>query len=321
MSPTTRKPIRSDRLRFLFLIAVPVLLAGRPDAREHGALVGDVQADDTLPSYLGQPRPGTDPVLFAEGIVSTDAGMYGTVVFSPGMTEAFWVEDEDPGLFFARVVDGEWSAPERFPFPDGYRLSSPFFSHDGRRLYFMVAVRGAGGMDQDEKIWVVDRSGGGWGEPRELDPVVNSLKMHWQFSLDRAGNVYFMAEGADIYVSELRNGAYQEPVPLPPPVNTEAPESSPNISPDGDFLLFDRWFESSPYVRIMVSFREPGGGWSEPIDLSPYTKSEGNDSAARLSPDGKYLFFQSAREGGDPNRSVYWMEAGFLETLRPARSR
>jgi len=266
MSSRTRESIRTDRLRPLLLIVMPVLLACRSGGREPGSLMGEIQADDTLSAYLGQPRPGPDPVLFAEGIVSTDAGMYGTVVFAPDMTEAFWVEDEDPGLFFARVVDGEWGAPERLPFPEGYRLSSPFFSHDGRRLYFM-------------------------------------------------------AEGADIYVSELRNGAYHEPVPLPSPVNTEAPESSPNISPDGDLLLFDRWFESPPYVRIMVSFRERGGGWSEPIDLSPYTKSEGNDSAARLSPDGKYLFFQSAREGSDPNRSVYWVEAGFLETLRPERSR
>lgn len=109
---------------------------------------------------------------------------------------------------------------------------------------------------------------------------------------------------------------------LPDPINTDAPETGPNVSPDGSFLLFDRWFDSLPYIRIMVSFRSDQGEWSQPVDLSPYTRSEGNDSAARLSPDGKYLFFQSQRAGSDPNRSVYWMKADFIEALlRSARWR
>jgi hypothetical protein len=140
--------------------------------------------------------------------------------------------------------------------------------------------------------------------------------MHWQFSLDEGGNVWFMGEGADLYFSAREGEGYEEPDLLPPPINTEAPESSPHISPDGTTLLFDRWFETRPFVRIMVSFRNGDGSWSDPVDLSPYTQSEGNDSCARLTPDGRYLFFQSVREGSDPNRSLYWMEAGFLNALR-----
>lgn len=316
--PTSRGKVRRTwRSRLLFLTPVLPLLIGGPMTGEPSTPARRPQVGDTLSYFLGQPRPGPEPELFAEGIVSTDGGMYGTVVFSPDQTMAFWAKDEERGLFFSRYSGGEWSAPAEFPFPREYRLSSPFFSVNGRRLYFLVAGQDEAGMDRDEKIWVVDRVGDGWGEPSELDPVVNSLNKHWQFSLDRSGNVFFMAESADIYVSELRDGRYGAPTRLPSPVNTNAPESSPNISPDGDFLLFDRWFETPPYVRIMVSFRGPDGGWGEPVDLSPYTKSEGNDSAARISPDGRYLFFQSAREGSDPNRSVFWMEAAFLEGLRP----
>ena len=271
---------------------------------------------DTAALYLGQPRPGREPVLFAEGIVSTADGMYGTVVFSPAGDEAFWTKDEHPGLFFSRLTGGRWTAPEEFPFPAGYRLNSPFFSHDGRRLYFLAASRGPDGMDRDDRIWVADRLENGWGEPRELDPRVNSVSKHFQFSLDREGNVFFGGDGADIYIAEWRDGAYLAPARLPAPVNGAAPEMSPQISPDGTLLLFDRFFDSPPWVRIMASFRRPGGEWSAPVDLSPYTRSEGNDSGARLSPDGQYLFFQSAREGSDPNRSVYWMEAAFLDSLR-----
>lgn len=45
----------------------------------------------------------------------------------------------------------------------------------------------------------------------------------------------------------------------------------------------------------MVSFREASREWGEPVDMSEVLGNEGNDSCARISPDGKYLFFQSVR--------------------------
>lgn len=309
--------IRAGRHLILPLLA-GALLFPAPSARalESPCPSGVLQDRDTTALYLGESPPGAEPRLFARGIVSTSGGMYGTVVFSPGQDEAFWVKDEHPGLFFSRLVAGAWTAPAEFPFEEGYRLNSPFLSLDGNQLYFLAARRGPDGMDADDRIWVADRRGDGWGVPRELDAMVNSVKKHFQFSVDRNGSVYFGGQGADIYVSQRRDGQYGAPQRLSSPINTAAPETSPHISPDGSLLLFDRWFQEFPWVRIMASFRGPDGEWSATVDLSPYTKSEGNDSGARLSPDGRYLFFQSVREGSDPNRSVYWMDAGFLEELR-----
>ena len=316
--------MRSQVPLCLLLQAALLGMPGTPRALvepDPGSSSGWRQQRDTTTDYLGQPRPDTLPVLFAQGVVSTTDGIYGTVVFSPGQDEAVWAEDKRSELFFSRLERGHWSTPSTFPFVEGYRLSSPFFSADGERLYFLAARHGAGGVDEGDEIWVVDRKGDGWGEPRDLDPVLHSVgDKHWQFSVAENGDVYFGGEGADLYVAEFRDGDYGEPVRLPDPIRTDAPETGPNIAPDGSFLLFDRWFDSSPYVRIMVSFRSEVGAWSEPVDLSPYTRSEGNDSAARLSPDGKYLFFQSQRTGSDPNRSVYWMKADFIEGLRRSAS-
>lgn len=302
---------RPGRLMALIIAFAPAFSACEAQEVEPGPPFREKPTD-----YFGELRPGATPIQFAPGVVSTPEGMYGTVVFSPDQTQAFWAKDEHPGLFFSRLTDGVWTPPGEFPFPQGSRLSSPFFSHDGRCLCFLVAGRDADGMDTGEKIWVVEKEGDGWGEPRELDHQVNSVKKHWQFSLDEEGSVYFGGDGADIYVSAFREGEYEPPVRLSGPINTDAPESSPHISPDGEILLFDRWFQTSPYVRIMASFRNQDGRWSVPVDLSPYTRSEGNDSAARLSRDGKYLFFQSVREGSYPGRSVYWMDAAFIQDLR-----
>jgi hypothetical protein len=253
-------PLR--RTRLLWSPLLPILLSGATVAGgcsgfREGAPSPREDIPDTTTAYLSQPFPGVEPVLFAEGIVSTEGGLYGTVVFSPAGDEAFWAMDEDPALYFSRLSGGDWTAPAPFPFRDDYRLSSPVFSADGEKLYFLAAFHGPSGIDEDERIWVVERSGNGWGEPRELDPRVNSVSKHFQFSVNGRGDVYFGGEGADIYLAEWKDGAYLTPVRLPAPINTTAPEVSPEISALGDFLLFDRFFDSPPYVRIMVSSRSP----------------------------------------------------------------
>jgi Tol biopolymer transport system component len=39
--------------------------------------------------------------------------------------------------------------------------------------------------------------------------------------------------------------------------------------------------------------------------------------AARVTPDGKYLFFMSDRPGSARERSIYWVDAKVIEELRP----
>ena len=290
------------------------ILGGDQPSAEAAGQSSAASADQPW-AYMGQPRPGRSPEIFAEGIVSTEAGMYGTIVFSPDLSEAVWGPEGVPWLLLSRVEGDEWTEPERLQFVPDHGLTSPFFSPDGQSLYFLAGPTGAHGEEDD--IWLVHREGTGWGEPKRLDPTISAISTHWQFSLDSGGNLYFMSEGADIFRADYRDGRYSVPTRLPAPINTDAPETGPFISPDGSFLLFDRWFDSSPFIRIMVSFRDSSGDWGEPVDMSEVLGNESNDSAARVSPDGKYLFFQSVREGSSPSRSLYWVDAGVIESLRP----
>ena len=88
---------------------------------------------DDLPAhlrYLGQTPPGTTPVLFAPGIVSTDAVEL-NAVFAPDGREFFFsrlVQGEDtlqypegtrPVMHHMRIEGGTWSAPRPLLlFPD-----------------------------------------------------------------------------------------------------------------------------------------------------------------------------------------------------------
>jgi hypothetical protein len=40
---------------------------------------------------------------------------------------------------------------------------------------------------------------------------------------------------------------------------------------------------------------------------------------ARVTPDGKYIFFQSNRAESGASRGLYWVEAAVIEELRPKK--
>ena len=131
--------------------------------------------------------------------------------------------------------------------------------------------------------------------------------MHWQFSMDRHGNVYLSAGGGigGIACARFENGRYRAPEKLPAPVNVphtpeeryRAGELGPFISPGGDYLIFTKFGNGA---GLWVTFRQSDGSWGEPKNLSERLGGAGNDSAPQVTPDGKYLFFQSVRPGSAP---------------------
>jgi ankyrin repeat protein len=293
--------------------AVAALLAGK------GADRGPERFPRLSGPYLGQPPPGMTPQLFAKGIASTRQGVYGTIVFSLEHGEAFWHPEGD-GVLFTRTEGGLWGPPRAFPFAARPSINVPFLSADDRRLYFMAGTRNSAGIVDREAIWFVERTSGGWSEPRSLDPIVNSVAMHWQFALDRDGNIYLSADGG-IRRARFENGRYLAPELLPAPVNVpQKPEDryraghvGPFVSPKGDYLIFTKFGSG---IGLWVSFRQPDGSWGEPKNLSERLGGSGNDSAAQVTPDGRYLFFQSVRPGSAPSRSFYWVDASVIESLR-----
>ena len=304
------------------MAAVSAFLAAK------GADKSDIRFPVLEGAYLGQKPPGDKPELFAPGIVSSIWGLHSTAVFSPDGSEVYWAPMisypgevySRGGLLMMRRIDGRWTAPEWAPFsgPD-VEDDVPFFSSDGTRLYF-ISRRPLPGETQmgSEKIWYVDRAASGWSEPRPLDPNVNSMHMHWEFSMDLAGNVYFAGNSPgglgmnDLYMARFTQGRYKKPVNLGPPVNSAAGEESPFISHDGSYLLFSRKYD------LWVSFRGKDGAWSEPVNLGPGVNSPSIELCPMVTADGKYLFFLSQRDG---ESHPYWVRADIIEKLRPAATK
>jgi ankyrin repeat protein len=289
---------------------------------EKGAEDKPIQFPDLEGDYMGQKPPGDTPEMFAPGIVSSIWGLHSTAAFSPDGNTVMWAPMiEVPGriysiggILMSERKKGRWTIPHFAPFTGDEEGDVPFFSPDGKRVYFMSRMPLPDvPKSEKERIWFVDRTVEGWSEPKAVDSSVNDYPHHWQISVDTHHTIFFSSsipEGhgeGDIYCSKLADGKWQKPVNLGPPINTDKGEGMPFIAPDSSYLLFSRTY------NLYISYSKEDGGWTDPVNLGTPINSPGIDICPIVSPDGKYLFFLSQR-GGESH--IWWVDAGFIKKLK-----
>ena len=274
--------------------------------------------------YLGQKQPDSIPVIFATGIISSVWGLHSSLAFSPEGNEVYWspmIEIpgqtySEGGIWYMKRINNQWTPPEpaSFSVNFGGNDGEPFFSPDGKRLYFNSDRPNPLQRNQEkENIWYVERSANGWSEPTPVDQVINQMSMHWQFSVDKIGNIYFASDNAggygmqDIYCSRLFKGKYQKPENLGEKINSDKGDMTPYISSDGDYLIYCRELE------LYISYKEKNGNWSEAKSLGTPVNT-GFELCPIVTPDRKYLIFLSGREG---ESHPFWVSAKIIEDLRP----
>jgi ankyrin repeat protein/glyoxylase-like metal-dependent hydrolase (beta-lactamase superfamily II) len=272
--------------------------------------------------YLGQAKPGRKPEVFAPGIVSGRYGLHSNVAFSPDGREAYWTIMIPPHgrgygsgkTLVSREVRGLWTYPVEAVF-DGIPLDDVVIFHpDATKLYDMASrPLSPGGEPGKENIWEWKKIDGTWGQPRPLDEAINNNSLHWQFGVDRKGNIYLTLNipgtigESDIYCSRLVDGRYLTPENLGPGVNSAGRDEFPFVDPDGAYLLFVRDFD------IYVSFPDAEGKWGEARKLGPEINTPEMELLPVVSPDGRYLFFSR-------NQDSYWVDAGIIADLEPQKA-
>jgi hypothetical protein len=308
--------------------------------------------------YLGQPPPGPEPRLFAPGLVSGGGSERDIAVAPDGRTILFGVITARLATIMETRLEGDrWTEPvaASFAADTAYRHFEPCFSADGRRIYFLATRPTAGETRQpgwaNQNIFYAERrDDGSWSEPRDLGLPVNTAGREFFPSLARDGTLYFTrglpeANRAVIARSRLVDGRYQPPDTLPAPVNGRGTIYNAFVAPDQSYLVAcvdDRPGLAPPGPRYMVFFRGPGDAWSEGVDLAARAPmGSGNAGSPCVSPDGRCFFFgsttarpeppaprtpltlralrESEARAGNGGMDIWWMDAAFLEALRPAR--
>ena len=268
--------------------------------------------------YLGQKPPGKTAEYFAPGIIAVPENFdHSAAVFSPDGKEVFWCTNVNGHtdkrvvgnlrLYTMKIVEGRWSAPMLAPFVKNISVERPVFSPDGSKLYF--EHESDPHQESDFDIYFVERTGGGWSDPKPLSPLINSPAMERLHCVTADGSMYFSRDpftsNEEIFVSRYINGEFTEPEKLGKGYNSDDHEAAILIAPDEDYMLI--LHTDAPQhrgVKLSISYKKADGSWSDRIEAPYYA---GNGIA--LSPDENYLFLD--------NEGICWVSTSFINELKP----
>jgi Tol biopolymer transport system component len=258
----------------------------------------------SAPQYLGQKPPGLMPELFAPGIVSTGLDELNSV-FLPDGTE-FYFCVRKPGaasIFQIKLENGFWSKPALLPFASRFGEIDVSLSPDGSKLFFSSKRPVSDNADPkpDYDFWMVDRVGQSWSKPIHLGMDINSDRDDFYPMMTDDGTLYFSSqrEGPgtnNIYRSKLVNEHYLKAEKLDSTINSAYRDFDPYISPDESLLIFASARPGGFGAEdLYISFRKADGTWTPAKNMGEKINSPGAEYCPMLSPDGKFLFFTSAR--------------------------
>lgn len=256
--------------------------------------------------YMGEETPGLSPKIFAPGIVSTAGHYEMDLTFTRDGKECYIGRDGE--MLVSRWEKSGWTSPEAAPFKFGQYGAMVLTTVDGNRMI----------LSGREGLAVSNKQNNEW-----TDPEVFMKGMGMSITDD--GTVYtsWIHEPSGewrLYRSRYVGGAYLDPEEVPLSIYSSEPGESrrgkaathPQIAPDESYILFESG-QAGGYgdTDYYVSFRNKDGTWSDPVNLGPEINCSMQNARARLSHDGRYLFFNRY---GD----IYWVKAEYVDRFRQA---
>ena len=264
------------------------------------------------------------PEVFGPGVISgpvNDAAP----AFSPD-GETVYFHRSGPSMRGSILVshrqNGVWSKPVVASFSGRWQDIEPAMAPDGSYLIFSSnrpVVAGGKVLDGSwnsqhypgggGNLWRVDRVGAGWGEPRRLPDVINSDSSVFSPAVAADGSLYFMKPVQDtgkfhLFRSAFRNGRYEPPMAVSFSAADSVSDVDPAVAADESFLVFSSR-RSGRLMELFIVFRK-GGVWGEPQALGAGVHRGMYCIEAKLSPDGKRIYFSSAfsHQPADPGDAL-----------------
>jgi Tol biopolymer transport system component len=229
--------------------------------------------------------------------------------FDPRGTDLYFVRStprfEGWRIFVSHCEATGWSKPESPVFAGDGVEADPWFTPDGRTLYFISTRSTDGVKRKDLDIWRVERAADGkWGTPLRLPEPVNSTAQEWCPRLAPEGSLYFGSgrpggQGkTDIWRARPDGKGGWTVSNLGPNLNTAGDEYEPLISPDGASMIFmaDGGLWES---------KRTGDSWSPRVKLPPEIDVNGSEIGAAFSPSGNTLLF--ARDLGGKESGEFFV--------------
>jgi len=239
--------------------------------------------------------------------------------FDPQSSDFYFVRSspkfEGWRILVSRCGATGWSIPQSPTFAGDGVEADPWFTPDGRTLYFISTRSSDGVKRKDLDIWRVERDEAGrWGVPRRLPEPVNSTSNEWfphlavdgwlYFGSNRPGgrgktDIWRAREQAGQWVAENAGSA----------INGPGNDYEPLPAPDGSWMIVegdDRLYRT----------RRSGSGWSKREALPAEINVNGSEIGAAISPSGRTVLFARDTRGPLSGEFFIW-HVGTVEAWPP----
>ncbi|MFN2567212.1 MAG: Xaa-Pro aminopeptidase [Gemmatimonadaceae bacterium] len=177
--------------------------------------------------------------------------------------------------FAERLASDEWGPPQHLGAPVSSATAtqwSPSVAASGNLYFGTIRPGGRGGND----IWMSRLVNGVYQPPENLGDSVNTRADEVEpwiapdesyLILSARGRPSTLGDH-DLYISYRRKGVWQRALHLPAPINSEASDLNPSVSPDGRYLYFSSTrsvFDNIParpmeYREFWRRLMSPGNG-------------------------------------------------------------
>ncbi len=253
--------------------------------------------------FFAQKPPGLIPEIFAPRIVSTEHSEL-VAAFSPDLKEIYFRRSDEElkehSLVAIQYKDNLWT--ESFVVPNSGEISP-----NGKIMYIGNEYR--------------ERTSSGWSEVKSLGAPFDSIPI-MRLTTSSKGTYYFdtspfydkTSAVGTIRYSRLIDGIREKPRTLDIIDMGTRQAHHPFIAPDESYLIFDSRPKGGQN-DLFISFRQKDGSWGTGINLGAQINSEFPYGYGSVTSDGKYLFF--AQFLGNGKKNTMWVDAGFIEALRP----
>lgn len=278
-------------------------------------------------AYLGQTPPGNTIKRFAPNnhflAGASTWWWHGAPVFSPDgnlmLFVKYMADHSGTEVWFTEVSEGKWTIPQKFSVIPGKANNPQFLGKD--TLVYMGFTTSATGVAPGGLNMIV-RTSNGWSSPVKLNiPIPSNYSSGWGFTISKNKNVYISFETQnnphDIFISKYINGQYQSPVTITE-LNSSDTDFAEYIDPNEEFIILSSKRSGGlGYHDMYISRKKSDGTWGTPISLGSVINANFEDVAGKITPDGKYFFFNTARSANsDQSYNAYWIDASVVRNIK-----
>jgi hypothetical protein len=288
--------------RYLFVLLLSLLVCFASAQKKSIPLTIDLQSADSVE-------------IIAPGIISTPLNERDLAV-SPDQSEIMYtlgtMDNSFRAIVLLKLKEGKVISKEIAPFSGQHTDIEPFYSPDGKKVYFS-STRPLDKNDSstDYNIWVAEKINGSWNpEPKPVSDVINSEADEYYPAVAANGNLYFTAAyptaigREDIFWSACMDGQYGSPVPLDTTINSARYEFNAYVSPNEDVLVFTSYGRRDDLGGgdLYISTKDHSGRWSPARHAGAGINSSKLDYCPFIDFNTSTFYFTSNRPAPIPNK-------------------